>query len=458
MSAPKYDLCQWTVRNPHASADLHIPLVVMVNTPDAEIEANIRSNSARDLRWLAAADAHDGVAIMVGGGASAADHLDDIRRLVAAGGTVFAMNAASQYLRAQGIAVDWQVSCDAKAETATLIDPGARGHLLASQCNPATIDAARAPVLWHRATEGVEQLFPPARVKRGGYVLLGGEASTGLGALCCAYALGFRRLEIFGYDSSHKGEASHAYRQTMNDGIPVMTVEWAGRRFRSSITMRTQAERFPITAQALQQSGATVNVHGDGLLQHMWLTPPEMLTERDKYLKLWQREDYRRMSPGEINAATFLEAMRIDGVGPVIDFGCGTGRGAMALAKAGLEVVLVDFVSYCRDHETIHLPFLEWDLTQPCPLRAPYGYCCDVMEHIPPDSVDAVITNIMASAETVFFQIATVPDAFGKMIGQTLHMTVQPAEWWASTCERLGFAVKRLAETDSTVQLIVKRI
>ena len=457
MPASKFDLCQWTVRNPHATADLHIPVIVITNTPDAEIEANIRTNAAKDLRWLAATDAHDGIAVMVGGGASVAGELDTIRDLVAQGAAVFAMNNASRYLRGHGIAVDWQVTCDAKPETATLIDPGARGHLLSSQCNPATIAAAAAPVLWHRAIKDVETLFPPEKVKRGGYVLLGGEASTGLGALCCAYALGFRRLEIFGYDSSHRDGESHAYRQTMNDGIPVMQVEWAKRKFSASITMRTQAERFPILAQALQQSGATIAVHGDGLLQHMWLTPPEMLSERDKYLKLWLRDDYRAMSPGEINAQTFLAHMAVDGVGPVIDFGCGTGRGALALAAAGLEVVLVDFVSFCRDQEAVHLPFLEWDLTVPCPLRAPYGYCCDVMEHIPPEHVDAVISNIMASTETVFFQIATVPDAFGKMIGQTLHLTVEPAEWWADTFERLGYRVQRLADNASNVQLIVTR-
>jgi hypothetical protein len=63
------------------------------------------------------------------------------------------------------------------------------------------------------------------------------------------------------------------------------------------------------------------------------------------------------------------------------------------------------------------LPFLEWDLSLPCPLRAPYGYCCDVMEHIPPDQVDAVLSNIKDSAETVVFRIEYEPDVMGKLIG-----------------------------------------
>lgn len=457
MAAPKYDVCQWSVQNPHASAPLHIPLVVLCNTPDEDIEANVRANTAKDLEWLAGMPVHDGTAILVGGGSSVAGHLDDIRAFVANGGTVFAMNAASQYLRSHGIAVDWQVTCDAKAETATLIDPNAAGHLLASHVHPSTVEAARTPILWHSALHCQEVWFPLEKKKRGGYALLGGEASTGLGALCVAYCLGFRRLEIFGYDSCHRDGQSHAYRQRMNDVIPMMSYTWAGRTFHTSVTMRTQAERFPITAQALQQAGATLRLWGDGLLQHMWHTPVENLTERDKYIKMWQREEYRTVSPGEYAVATFLDCAKVQGAGPVIDFGCGTGRGGLALARAGLEVVLVDFVSAARDHEAMALPFLEWDLTLPCPLRAPYGFCCDVMEHIPTPDVRAVVQTILQSVETCFFQISTQPDALGALIGQELHVTVQPPEWWRQQIEACGGVIEWEHVGPDEVQVLVRR-
>jgi len=441
MPAPKFDVCQWNVQNPHASGPLHIPLIVLCNTPDEEIEANIRANTALDLPWLTGIDEHAGIAVMVGGGASVEDHIEDIRRFVAEGATVFAMNAASQYLRKHDIAVDWQVTCDAKEETAGLVDPAARGHLFASHVNPVTMAAAPSPTVWHSALHANEDWFPPAKKKRGGYALLGGEASTGLGALCVAYCLGFRRLEIFGYDSCHRGDQSHAYEQRMNGAIPVMEFSWAGRTFQTSITMRTQAERFPIAAQALQQAGCTVNVWGDGLLQHIWLTPPENLAERDKYVRMWQLDAYRTYSPGEVTASTFLALMKIEGTGPVIDFGCGTGRGGLALARAGLDVTLTDFVSSARDQDAMGLPFLEWDLTLPCPLRSPYGYCTDVLEHIPPGQVEAVVVNIMASAETVFFQIATVEDSFGAFIGQPLHLSVHDHEWWLDLFTTMGLQV-----------------
>lgn len=454
MAAPSFDVCQWNYRNPQATGVLRMPVIVLCNTPEDEIWANVEHNSALDLEWVKAEPEHDGIAVMVGGGPSVADHLDDIRALC---GTVFALNGASKYLRANGIAVDWQVTCDAKAETATLIDPGARGYLLASQVNPATVAAARAPKLWHMAVPGIEDHFPPQRRKRGGYALFGGEASTGLGALCVAYALGFRRFEIFGYDSSHRFDDGHAYAQKMNDVIPVLPVTWAGRAFMASVTMRTQAERFPIVAQALQQSGATINVHGDGLLQHIWRTPPELLSEREKYVKMWQRDGYRAYSPAEVSIED-IARFAPSPPATIIDFGCGTGRAGVKLAERGYDVVLVDFASNARDAEACALPFFEFDLSQPCPLRAPYGYCCDVLEHIPPTQVDAVITNIMASAPQVFFQISTVPDRWGVAIGQSLHLSVHPASWWVETFKRLGYSVQNVTHTGNAAQLVATRL
>jgi hypothetical protein len=56
--------------------------------------------------------------------------------------------------------------------------------------------------------------------------------------------------------------------------------------------------------------------------------------------------------------------------------------------------------------------------------------CTDVMEHIPTKDVDQVLLNIMSAAQHVFFQISTEQDSCGKMIGEELHLTVKPPEWW----------------------------
>lgn len=455
MAAPRYEIVQKHFHNPNTSGPLIIPIHVLANTPDDVFFANIKANSARDLPWVKAEAAHQRSAILVGGGPSAADHIDDIRRLQAAGGMIFAMNGASRWLRGHGITPDYQVISDAKPETASLVDPEARAHLIASQVNPATLDAAPRPTLWHLEIGDVEDQFPAERRRRGGYALIGGGAATGNSALCVAYAMGYRDLHVFGYDSSHRDGAGHAYRQAMNDLIPTVTMDWAGRSFECSVAMKAQAEKFQITGQALKAQGCTLTVYGDGLLQHMWRTPASNLTERDKYRLMWSFDGYRDHSPGEALVSVALPHFAKPG--PVIDFGCGTGRAALAFHREGFDVVCVDFADNCRDDEALSLPFLEWDLSRPCPLRAPYGFCTDVMEHIPTEQVDTVIRNIMGSAETVFFQIATVPDVFGSVINQRLHLTVQSHAWWKMVFSLLGYRVSWDQDTGTQSQFVVTR-
>jgi len=79
------------------------------------------------------------------------------------------------------------------------------------------------------------------------------------------------------------------------------------------------------------------------------------------------------------------------------------------------------------------------------------------MEHIPQDDVETVISNIMASAEKVFFQISTVPDAFGALIGQSLHLTVKSHEWWLGLFTYMGHKVVFAENLGEASCFIVKR-
>lgn len=449
MTAPKYEVVHKRIHNPDASAPLIIPILVVSNTTDEDLARNIRANAALDLPWLAAHDAHDRQAIMVGGGPSAANYLDDMRALKAAGGVIFAMNGASRWLQRHGIRPDYQVICDAKPETATLVDPYAKAHIFASQVNPETMRAVEQPTVWHLGAEEIETLFPVPRKVRGGYVILGGGASVGNSALCVAYALGFRTMHLYGYDSSHRDGESHAYRQAMNDWIPTVDVEWAGKTYTTSVAMKAQAEKFQITAGQLKQMGCTISVYGDGLLQHMYTTPPENLSERDKYRTMWQFDIYRAVAPGELVVDAFEAVVKPDGL--VIDFGCGTGRAILELHKRGHDVLGIDFADNCRDHEALALPFLEWDLTHPCPARGAAGLCTDVMEHIPPKDVDTVLTNIFEAVPRAFFQISTIEDLGGLLIGAPLHLSVHPHAWWREKLERFGRIVDEAEHPEASI-------
>jgi hypothetical protein len=456
MAAPLYSVSQMPYKNPHSTSPLYLTVICVANTSDEDLARNIKVNSALDLPWLAMQKEHKGIAVMVGGGPSAGDFLKDINNLALNGATVFAMNGASQWLRSKGIAVDYQVIADAKPDTGSLVDPDAYNHLFASQVHPNTMAQVDYPTVWHLAIGDIEPLFPEARRKRGGYALIGGGAAVGNSALCVAYALGYRTFEIYGFDSCHRGDASHAYEQPMNFGIPCVEVPWAGKTYYASVAMKAQAERFMITGRHLKEAGCTLNIHGDGLLPAMWNTPFEDLSEQDKYRLMWQFDMYRGYSPGEEIVETFLEVAKPEGL--VIDFGCGTGRAGLKISGAGHEVILVDFADNCRDQEAITLPFIEHDLTKPfADLKGDCGICTDVMEHIPTHDAHVVIGNIMNCVPKCLFQISTVEDKCGMMIGKSLHLTVRDADWWRRMFETLGYAVTWQKSEEMAAQFLVTR-
>ena len=179
--------------------------------------------------------------------------------------------------------------------------------------------------------------------------------------------------------------------------------------------------------------------------------------EQSKYAKVWEHAKYRESSPGEQWAELFLHQAKPPRDSDAIDFGCGTGRGALMLALFGaMRVKMLDFAPNCLDPEVSQacttqaerLSFGIQDLTRPIAHHAAYGYCCDVMEHIPPEDVHKVLTNILSSAQHVFFGISTVPDNLGVLIGETLHLTVQPMAWWIEQLQALGAAVHWFRELD----------
>jgi len=186
------------------------------------------------------------------------------------------------------------------------------------------------------------------------------------------------------------------------------------------------------------------------------------ITEKEKYEKMWAIDDYRTVSPGEQMAQLFLSQAKILPDSTVIDFGCGTGRGGLMIALFGKAIVtLLDFAENALDEEvrnaTVSQPhrisFVQADLNDPIPVMASYGYCTDVMEHIPPDEVDTVLTNIMRAAPHIFFNISTVDDVMGERIGHPLHLTVEPFEWWAKKLREHGAVVHWSHDADGKAAL-----
>jgi 2-polyprenyl-3-methyl-5-hydroxy-6-metoxy-1,4-benzoquinol methylase len=189
--------------------------------------------------------------------------------------------------------------------------------------------------------------------------------------------------------------------------------------------------------------------------------------EREKYEKAWAIPEYHTFSPA-MNIMPLFKAMvkkpkRPTGKGKpaqklenyalptLLDIGAGTGRASEHLAEAGWSVTMLDHVRVNKDCE---LPFIKanifgnWPsnkigvrkIASPGQWSYPFdqGFCCDVMEHIPPEQVDAALNNIATRCQRMFFSINFHKDHFGTQVGHPLHLTVQPFMWWVKKLEEFG--------------------
>ena len=437
MAKPSFEVIQTDYKNPDASSDLKLSVIVISNTPEEQLIQNVKENSEKYDNWLQMTEPHDGVAVFVGGGCSINDHIKDIKDLQDKGATIITMNGSAGWCRENGITPDWQVIVDAQEHSSLHVDDCK--NFFASQCHPKTIEKSKDLTLVQFGLESIEQFLPPERVKKGGYTLLGCGSTVGMAALSVALSQGYREMHLFGYDSSYRDEKSHGFDQPMNRFMPTYKTSWCGKTYTASVAMKAQAEKFPLNAKALKDVGCELHVYGEGLLQTIYNTDYSDFSEKEKYQLMWNIPSYRYTAPGEYVVDTFLEVAKPKGT--VIDFGCGTGRAGIKLSET-CDVTLVDFTDNCRDEEALHLPFVQADLSVNIPVNAEYGFCTDVMEHIPTKDVGKVIDNIMKSADKVFFQISTVDDHFGKMIGHPLHLTVKPHDWWIGRFEIRGLKVE----------------
>jgi len=167
-------------------------------------------------------------------------------------------------------------------------------------------------------------------------------------------------------------------------------------------------------------------------------------SERRKYERMHAVPGYS-LGPGETHVKTFLNF--INPGESVIDFGCGTGDAARKLADLGHPVALVDIVKDpLRASHGLVDRFFEaslHDLPAELP-RADWGFCCDVMEHLPEDWIPAALAGMKAKVNKIFFAISGSPDGWGHHINDTLHLTVKPCEWWPDRIVKHWPSVTRL--------------
>lgn len=240
----------------------NVELELTNNVGDDAVRANVEAALRRGLPELKEAPAHDGVVAICGGGPSLADDLELIRRIRDDGHAVWALNGTLNWLVDQCVypAAAWCV--DSRPENAAFFRraPWGPSYYIASRCHPEVFAALGGcdVTLWHDSS--VRDLVPEDRL------IIGGGTTVGVKAMAAAFALGYRRIHLFGFDSSYRSDEHHAYPQALNDGEAIYEATVGNRIFAAAGWMLGQVRNFGHIAPMLADEGCVVTVHGDGLL------------------------------------------------------------------------------------------------------------------------------------------------------------------------------------------------
>jgi hypothetical protein len=156
-----------------------------------------------------------------------------------------------------------------------------------------------------------------------------------------------------------------------------------------------------------------------------------VLTEREKYERVWCEVERYGKDWTNPNLAGRIKRWVRGGIpadATVMDFGCGNATSLEWLDSVGYFALGVEIARNATDHPGVIVGDMRNGLDLPI---SDYGICIDFMEHIPIDDVDGVLARI-ASVVTcgVLFVIARDEDKDGVSIGQQLHLTRKPREWW----------------------------
>lgn len=180
---------------------------------------------------------------------------------------------------------------------------------------------------------------------------------------------------------------------------------------------------------------------------------------------------YRGESAAERMVPVFLDMMQGAERSRVLDAGCGTGRGMVALAAAGFEDVRgCDITPVGLVPEAQSFEFTTACLWADPVTRlglADWVYCCDVLECVPEALTMLVVHNLLHVARWrtrsrpgggVFLTMSTEPDVHGVWVGASLRQTVKPFTWWLKHLETVGQVVSARDMLNRVAFMVERRV
>lgn len=124
------------------------------------------------------------------------------------------------------------------------------------------------------------------------------------------------------------------------------------------------------------------------------------------------------------------DLVRRFGAGSVLDYGAGQRTLGRALLQIMPSLRVAEY-----DPAVLEI--------SAAPRFADLLVCTDVLEHIEPDRLDAVLAHIRSLARmAVFFVVATRPSGKTLADGRNAHLILESADWWQARVQAAGFTLQ----------------
>ena len=255
-----------------------IPEVICSVNEDVEkIRDNIKTNIQRGLPQVQPYETQwDKVVGIVLGGPSLKETFDDLLEKRKNGMPVITVNGSHKYCVDNGLTPSGMVMLDSREFNNRFVYPLLDDckYFISSQCHPTAFENLKDNKVWIWHCAGDDNFDLLQEVYNKEYYPVMGGATVALRAVHLLRMLGFRKFEMYGFDSCIT-ENHHAYEQPENDGEQELNVVVAGKEFRCTAAHYHQAREF---VDMISKTGEYYDlaVHGDGLISHIIKNPDSL--------------------------------------------------------------------------------------------------------------------------------------------------------------------------------------
>lgn len=449
-------------------------------TPD-ELIQNIRQNvSAVDYEPLFSEAFDERTFVMVCGGPSLEEHLGEISKksLDRDNYLVVCSNMTGGYLLENGITPHVHFIIDPQQKKRFDVAKGKTSphtqYWINAACHPAVFEELKAqgirPFMFladfdaeGKAIQAVKDSLQPGQ---SGMMAIQGGTMAGLRAMNLADALGFRRMEYYGFDATvritdvngEKRAQPYAYEKKRGEAIIEVSCDRCPEKFDTTLIFQGQVNEF--LSWHSMMPWLQVEIIGGGLVAHAYGHLKEIQRQRrkvekrftDGYAKL-QRELHAQGNYGTAGMSyipTIFHAIaqlaKRHGSASVLDYGSSSGRTMKAVKEhMWLPPSVTD---RCYD------PFVAEFSGEPEP--ADLIICTDVMEHVEPECTDAVLDHIASLAKRlVFFSIGLTPAMKVLSDGRNAHINLRSSEFWLKEIKRRFVLSEAKVSADGGTLLVV---